>query len=105
MVYTHHQSSQQLNLLDPTAVAENRIAGGVGEVTGAIPLPRPIASLMIWLRLVLSFLTRHQADFLLLKPIMPNRPLVNNQTAVGTGTGLPNACNSPTEYKLSPPVA
>jgi len=27
--------------LDPTAVAENRIAGGVGEVTGAIPLPRP----------------------------------------------------------------
>jgi hypothetical protein len=41
MVYTHHQNSQQLNLLDPTAVAENRIAGGVGEVTGAIPLPRP----------------------------------------------------------------
>jgi hypothetical protein len=26
--------------LDSTAVAENRIAGGVGEVTGEIPLPR-----------------------------------------------------------------
>ena len=25
----------------PTAVAENRISGGVGGVTGVIPLPRP----------------------------------------------------------------
>ena len=28
-------------LLDSTAVAENRIAGGVGEKTGAIPFSRP----------------------------------------------------------------
>ena len=28
-------------MLDSTAVAENRISGGVGEVTGEIPLPRP----------------------------------------------------------------
>jgi hypothetical protein len=31
----------RLNLLNPTAVAENLIAGGVGEVTGAISSPRP----------------------------------------------------------------
>ena len=41
MVYMHHLSSQRRKLLDPTAVAENRIAGGVGEGTGAIPFPRP----------------------------------------------------------------
>jgi len=37
----HPQNSQQHKLLDSTAVAENRITGGVGEVTGEIPLPRP----------------------------------------------------------------
>jgi hypothetical protein len=41
MVYMHPQNFQQRKLLDPTAVAENRIAGGVGEVAGAIPSPRP----------------------------------------------------------------
>jgi hypothetical protein len=34
-------NSRQHKLPDSTAVAENRIAGGVGEVTGAIPSPRP----------------------------------------------------------------
>ena len=33
-----------MKLLDSTAVVENRITGGVGEVTGAIPLPRPIVA-------------------------------------------------------------
>ena len=37
----HPRNSRQHKLLDSTAVAENRITGGVGEVTGAIPLPRP----------------------------------------------------------------
>lgn len=37
----HHRNSRQHKLPDSTAVAENRIAGGVGEVTGAIPFPRP----------------------------------------------------------------
>ena len=41
MGYTSHRNSRQHKLLDSTAVAENRITGGVGEVTGAIPLPRP----------------------------------------------------------------
>ena len=37
----HHRNSRQHKLPDSTAVAENRIAGGVGEGTGAIPFPRP----------------------------------------------------------------
>jgi len=37
----NHHNSQQRKLLDSTAVAENRIAGGVGEKTGAIPFSRP----------------------------------------------------------------
>ena len=41
MDYMYHRNSRQHKLLDSTAVAENRITGGVGEVTGAIPLPRP----------------------------------------------------------------
>jgi len=41
MDYMPHRNSLQHKLLDSTAVAENRITGGVGEVTGAIPLPRP----------------------------------------------------------------
>ena len=36
----HHRNSRQHKLPDSIAVAENRIAGGVGEVTGAIPSPR-----------------------------------------------------------------
>jgi hypothetical protein len=41
MGYMHHRNSRQHKLPDSTAVAENRIAGGVGEGTGAIPFPRP----------------------------------------------------------------
>ena len=37
----HPRNSRQHKLLDSTAVAENYITGGVGEVTGVIPLPRP----------------------------------------------------------------
>jgi hypothetical protein len=41
MDYMHHRNSRQHKLPDSIAVAENRIAGGVGEVTGKIPSPRP----------------------------------------------------------------
>jgi len=58
MVYMHHQNSQQHKLLDPTAVAENRIAGGMGEVTGAIPSPRPDYS-----NLILSFRVLRPVSF------------------------------------------
>jgi len=37
----YHRNSRLHKLLDSTAVAENRITGGVGEVAGAIPSPRP----------------------------------------------------------------
>ena len=37
----HHRNSRQHKLPDSTAVAENRIAGGVGEGMGVIPFPRP----------------------------------------------------------------
>jgi hypothetical protein len=37
-------------LSDSTAVAEIRISGGVGEVTGAIPLPDPINGHTIWVK-------------------------------------------------------
>ena len=53
MDYMFHWNSLQHKLLDSTAVAENRITGGVGEVTGAIPLPRPDPGLME--RLKISF--------------------------------------------------
>jgi hypothetical protein len=36
-----HRNSRQHKLPDSIAVAENRIAGGVGGGTGAIPFPRP----------------------------------------------------------------
>ena len=37
----HHRNSRQHKLPDSIAVAENRIAGDVGEGTGEIPFPRP----------------------------------------------------------------
>ncbi len=41
MDYMYHRNSRQHKLLDSTAVAENRITGGVGEVAGTILSPRP----------------------------------------------------------------
>ena len=47
MGYMRHRNSRQRKLLDSTAVAENRITGGVGGVTGEIPLLRPDPGVII----------------------------------------------------------
>ena len=49
MGYMYHRNFRQRKLLDSTAVAENRITGGVGEVTGAQSrYSDPISFRMFW---------------------------------------------------------